>query len=391
MDSVVFLDVDGVLHPAQAPGADAADGAVLFPADTLALLRGVCAATSPPASVVLTSNWRKSPQTTARVDSELRAAGIVTGVSSSTDWGSAAPSARGAEDIRREEICRWLRNYSPSHFVVLDDLPLGSTAAGGPPSQVWGRGVYSSMSQHCVCTDYSVGLDAAGAELAAQMLKDDALRWQGESLDDEDDDEEEILASEPEPQSAAAADAEEARQSRLEQQQRLTFTVRHGKAVHTLALPHFCTVGDLRAPLKDLCGIDPDLQTLVLRDTVLEDDDAELGAAGITEGCKLMLVGSERGVVDRLKSSDLAAACKAAGNEALQAGKLDEAIANYTEAVALSPDDHIFLANRSAAFAKRALEGADNASTSQADFRAAAADAQASCHNNLQSAETRDS
>ena len=191
---------------------------------------------------------------------------------------------------------------------------------------------------------------------------------------------------EPEPRSelsAAVTEAADARQSRIGQQQRLTFTVRHGKATHTLALPSFCTVGDLRAPLKDLCGIDPDLQTLVLHGTVLEDDNAELGAAGITEGGKLMLVGSERGCavpqrygVRSIKQDDLAAACKAAGNEALGSGKLDEAIANYTEAVELSPNDHIFLSNRSAAFAKRALEGKDNASASQADFRAAAADAQ---------------
>ena len=40
---------------------------------------------------------------------------------------------------------------------------------------------------------------------------------------------------------------------------------------------------------------------------------SQLSDAGVTEGCRLMLVGSERGVVDRLKQEDLANACKDSG------------------------------------------------------------------------------
>ena len=111
MDSVVFLDVDGVLHPASAPGADAADGVEKFQPATLELLRMVCHATSPPASVVLTSNWRKAAHTTEVVAQQLRQAGIENGVSSATD--SAPHATVHAADVRRQEICRWLRNYSP--------------------------------------------------------------------------------------------------------------------------------------------------------------------------------------------------------------------------------------------------------------------------------------
>ena len=155
---------------------------------------------------------------------------------------------------------------------------------------------------------------------------------------------------------------------------RLSFSVRHGKASHPLSLPAACTVGDLRAPLKDLTGIPTDLQSLVLCGILLEDDDATLSDAGVTEGCRLMLVGSDRGVVDRLKQEDLANACKEAGNESLKAGRLEEAIASYSEAVEICPSNHVYLSNRSAAYLKRGLEGTKSL-TSQADFTAAAADA----------------
>ena len=186
MESVVFLDVDGVLHPASAPGADAADGAALFQPATLALLKTVCDATSPPASVVLTSNWRKAPHTTELVHQQLRAAGIEGGVSSATD---SAPQACGdSTAARRQEICSWLRNYSPSRFVILDDLPLGAAPVQAGARQLWGQGAFSTMGEHCVCTDHSIGLDSATAALAAEKLSDDALRWAGESFSDSDTD-----------------------------------------------------------------------------------------------------------------------------------------------------------------------------------------------------------
>lgn len=134
-------------------------------------------------------------------------------------------------------------------------------------------------------------------------------------------------------------------------------------------------MGDLRAPLKDVTGIDADLQSLVLRGIVLDDNDVTLSDAGVTEGCRIMLIGSERGVVDQLKQEDMANACKEVGNESLKAGRLEDAIASYSEAIEICPSNHIYLSNRSAAFLKRGVEGSNNSYTSQADFTAAAADA----------------
>ena len=57
--------------------------------------------------------------------------------------------------------------------------------------------------------------------------------------------------------------------------------------------------------------------------------------------------------------------CKAAGNAALQAGNMSEAIANYTKAINLDGSNHVYFSNRSAAYLKKgngnnALEDANS-------------------------------
>ena len=48
----------------------------------------------------------------------------------------------------------------------------------------------------------------------------------------------------------------------------------------------------------------------------------------------------------------MAEEAKAAGNAALSEGRLEDAVAAYTEAITLEPDNHIFHSNRSGAYAR---------------------------------------
>jgi stress-induced-phosphoprotein 1 len=51
--------------------------------------------------------------------------------------------------------------------------------------------------------------------------------------------------------------------------------------------------------------------------------------------------------------------CKQRGNDAFNAGRFEDAIAEYTRAIELRPRDHILFSNRSAAYAalKTILQG----------------------------------
>ena len=58
------------------------------------------------------------------------------------------------------------------------------------------------------------------------------------------------------------------------------------------------------------------------------------------------------GEVDELEYKTHANALKEQGNELFQAGKNEEAIQVYTQAIDLDPDNHVFYSNRSAAYMK---------------------------------------
>ncbi|EQC26209.1 hypothetical protein SDRG_15945 [Saprolegnia diclina VS20] len=174
-DAVVFLDVDGVCHPATTVGGDYTDEAALFAAEAMQHLAAIVASQSPPASVVLTSTWRKHDVLRARVDAALKRHGILRGVEGATD---VLPRADAASS-RQAEICHWLRNHSVRRFVILDDLPLASHAT---TSGLWGYGAYASVHAHCICPDYQLGLEEQHVAVAQTILTHNV--WSDEILVD---------------------------------------------------------------------------------------------------------------------------------------------------------------------------------------------------------------
>ena len=120
VERVIFLDVDGVLHPAEGPGQDAS-GAT-FASDQMRLLQEIYNSVDGGANIVLTSNWRKYPALKRMVDKELVDWGIAGGLHDCTD----------VLGTRQMEICHWLKNNGPSSFVIIDDLDLADIATFPP-------------------------------------------------------------------------------------------------------------------------------------------------------------------------------------------------------------------------------------------------------------------
>ncbi|CAM9611377.1 unnamed protein product [Ectocarpus fasciculatus] len=121
VECAILLDVDGVLHPAEGPGQDAA-GAT-FVTEQMRLLKEIHSSVDGGAKIVLTSNWRKYPALKRMVDKELIGCGIEEGVHDCTDVLGTG---------RQMEICHWLKNYGPASFVIIDDLDLTDIATYPP-------------------------------------------------------------------------------------------------------------------------------------------------------------------------------------------------------------------------------------------------------------------
>ena len=153
--AVVFLDVDGVLHPAR-PGRRA--GGRFRPGPMAALgrlLEGASASGSAPAEVVLSSSWRLSEAGVRAVDEALAAAGL--------------PPSAGRTPISRacgarpRELLAWLDEHPPRRaFVALDDIDLPRAARRGRER--------ARLQGRCVKTDPDVGLTEGDAEAALRIL-----------------------------------------------------------------------------------------------------------------------------------------------------------------------------------------------------------------------------
>jgi len=140
-DTVIFLDIDGVLHSLY--------GNDIFRESCCTLLQFIVRATG--ASIVLSSTWRTEEAKVDMINQMLRERGILPAVGRTKDMGT----------HREVEICEWLdRNPQVLRWIVIDDQDLIGRCTD---SAVRMRG-------HFVRTDSSFGLRAWDAALAVSFL-----------------------------------------------------------------------------------------------------------------------------------------------------------------------------------------------------------------------------
>jgi len=105
---VLFLDVDGVLHP-----TTVRHPRQQFQRSCMALLFEILAATG--ACIVLSTSWRLHSGARKELAGKLREHGIPSFVSCTPNL---------AQFHRAKEILAWVRKYRPAAWVSLDDWPL---------------------------------------------------------------------------------------------------------------------------------------------------------------------------------------------------------------------------------------------------------------------------
>jgi len=150
--SIIFLNVDGVLHPL--------DADVVLADGPLSQLRRVVDASG--ARIVLSSSsWRLADASKLRLDSALKDAGIYTMIGTTPDL----ERREGAEDLdvaelRAAEIQSWLEEHEslvdPESWIVIDTELVDTETDDGV--------------NHTVQTDPSTGLNAATADVAIAKL-----------------------------------------------------------------------------------------------------------------------------------------------------------------------------------------------------------------------------
>lgn len=141
-DTVIFLDVDGVLHSLY--------GDDLFRETCCSLLERIVRSTG--AAIVLSSTWRTEPGKVAVINSVLMQKRL-------------APVADSTEDLsgpREAEICEWLdRHPAVRRWIAIDDMDLGAPGTSAHTLRMRG---------HFVRTNSDTGLTPQDADLAIRLL-----------------------------------------------------------------------------------------------------------------------------------------------------------------------------------------------------------------------------
>eukprot|EP00418_Pyrodinium_bahamense_P032978 CAMPEP_0179158042 /NCGR_PEP_ID=MMETSP0796-20121207/77103_1 /TAXON_ID=73915 /ORGANISM="Pyrodinium bahamense, Strain pbaha01" /LENGTH=364 /DNA_ID=CAMNT_0020859695 /DNA_START=42 /DNA_END=1136 /DNA_ORIENTATION=- len=141
LDTVIFLDVDGVLHSLY--------GDDLFKEQCVALLERIVRATD--ASIVLSSSWRIEAGKVAIINSILQKRNLPLIVDCTKDLSMP----------REAEICEWLDRHSGvARWIAIDDMDLQAK----PTPQAL------RLQGHFVRTQSDEGLTQQDAELAIRLL-----------------------------------------------------------------------------------------------------------------------------------------------------------------------------------------------------------------------------
>ena len=166
--AVIFLDVDGVLHPARGPGSNS--GLSIFEAPKMANLKALVECVQPHARIVLSSNWRQFDHMKRRVDDEIKKVGIHEGIYDCTDV------INGTD--RHTEVCHWLTKFKPSRFVIVDDLDLSKfNSLAMCLKRYQQTGIWSVTKKHFVCTDFIDGLDSNALAHCVKVLQTVKRVW----------------------------------------------------------------------------------------------------------------------------------------------------------------------------------------------------------------------
>mmetsp|Transcript_6787 Transcript_6787/g.20600 ORF Transcript_6787/g.20600 Transcript_6787/m.20600 type:complete len:240 (-) Transcript_6787:101-820(-) len=145
---IIFLDVDGVLHPAERRER-------FFEKYSMECLRNIVVATG--AQVVLSSNWRRSKIARRRVQKELSRINVEL-ISYTRDL------KRETIVARVKEILHWLDGMGPCQsWVAIDDMNLVD-GFFVPPH------IRRRMDRHFVRTDPRAGLTRKNVEEAIHIL-----------------------------------------------------------------------------------------------------------------------------------------------------------------------------------------------------------------------------
>ncbi|KAJ8904342.1 hypothetical protein NDN08_000863 [Rhodosorus marinus] len=143
-EKIIFLDVDGVLHPISGRGG-------LLRKDCLHRLKRIVTETR--CEIVISSNWRKSKKLLTNLRKCFKVHGL-RWIDTTPVLAEGTVSAR----TRRDEIKSWIkRNEYEGSWIVLDDLNLADIA------NVEDKG-------RCIRTKAWVGLDANAEAVAISVL-----------------------------------------------------------------------------------------------------------------------------------------------------------------------------------------------------------------------------